>query len=61
MEPSYGVFKQRMFDRARRKDNVVHAAAALVHMWESPDVWGRFGELEDALIIAVHDYEASRR
>jgi len=50
-----------MFDRARRKDNVVHAAAALVHMWESPDVWGKFGELEDALIIAIHDYEASRR
>jgi hypothetical protein len=60
MAPSE-TFRSRMFDRARRKDNVVHAAAALVHMWESPDVWGRFGELEDALIIAVHDYEAGRR
>lgn len=59
MAPSE-TFRSRMFDRARRKDNVVHAAVALVEMWESDDVWGGFGELEDALIIAVHELRCPR-
>ena len=54
-------FKERMFRRARLEDAVVRAACTLVDHWHSTDPWDGFGDLEDDLIIAVHNYRAGLR